>query len=91
MRRAFLIQLLQTRPGDQCHGRIEHVDSGRSSHFCTLSEAVSFVRDIESALREKVDRTGAITEQDVADAIQDDLTEGLHSGTRASNSQIDRN
>ena len=73
MRRAFVIQLLHNQPGDRCQGRIEHVDSGRSSHFRRLSEVVSFVRNIESELGEPLGRHGvAITEQDVAATIEDD-------------------
>ena len=74
MRRAFVIQLLHNQPGDRCQGRIEHVDSGRSSHFRSLSEAVCFVRNIESELGEALESTGVeITEQDVAAAIEDEL------------------
>lgn len=50
MRRAFVVQLIRDESDDRCEGRIEHVDSGRSKHFRSLSEAVYFVRRIESEL-----------------------------------------
>lgn len=48
MRRAFLIQLNPHTVEDPCNGLIEHVDSGRSKHFHSLNEAVSFVKRVLS-------------------------------------------
>ena len=46
MRRAFVIQLDSQACDEWCTGRIEHVDSGQSQHFHSLSEAVSFARRV---------------------------------------------
>ena len=43
MRRAFVIQLDREATIHQCDGRIEHVDSGQSTRFHSLEEAVTFV------------------------------------------------
>ena len=48
MRRAFVVQLDCKTIDDRCTGRIEHVDSGRSQHFHSLAEAVSFAREVLS-------------------------------------------
>ena len=59
MRRAFVIQLDAQPPGEQCKGRIEHVDSGQSQHFGSLAEAVSFAKRVLSQVELDEQETAA--------------------------------
>ena len=46
MRRAFVLQLTREATEDHCDGRIEHVDTGRSTHFHSVADAICFVRQV---------------------------------------------
>ena len=62
MRRAFVFQLSSNSTEVQFEGRIEHVDSGTSTHFHSIADAVCFVRQVltetESADDSKADVIG---------------------------------
>ena len=61
MRRAFVIQLDSQPSDEQCHGRIEHVDSGQSRHFHSLAEAVAFARRVLSQVELDEQESAAAT------------------------------
>lgn len=43
---AFVVHLSEVagEPGDQAHGRVEHVTSGRAAQFASLDELLRFMR-----------------------------------------------
>lgn len=43
MRRAFVVQIRDIRPGEGFSGRAEHVRSGMAAHFGNIQELVDFV------------------------------------------------
>ncbi|MBL8229020.1 MAG: hypothetical protein JNL98_11100 [Bryobacterales bacterium] len=43
MRRAFVVQIRDIRPGESFSGRAEHVRSGMAAHFGNIQEFVDFV------------------------------------------------